>query len=244
MKKILLVICLLFFPVIAHAEDIYCGDYNGKPAYVDIDSIEKSSSRTGYWEIKTYGIYPERSHSYSANINADGLWYKVLFSIERQNSYSVWILDKNKKNMHLPINTLNFDFAFQTIQDYYPEANRRSEAAARKKLEEMDRKSIEDAKRRNDAAEEGINLEDPKYNTGYVSLPYKYQTKIQLTASLTNAVIKFSQAYNIAPKPKDTPELRSMALEVKSICEFFTKDELIAFAGTNKDLEKALLSFK
>jgi len=244
-KKIFIVICLLFSPIVAHAEDVYCGDYNGKPAYVDIDSIEKDSHRTGVWEITNYGIYPQFSDSYSANINADGLWYKVNFSIQRQASYSVWILDKNKKNLHTPINTIKFDFAFQTVQEYYPEANRRSEAIAKKKLEEADIKAIENAKIHNNALEEGINLDDPKYKTGYVTLPYKYQTKLELNASLTNAIMKYTMAYNIAPAPKNiTPELRSLALEVKSICEFFTKEELIKYAGSDIEMQKALLSFK
>ena len=149
MKKILIVICLLFLPEVAHAEDIYCGDYNGKPAYLDVDSIEKSSTRTGTWIVDDSGAYPERSYSYTANINADGLWYKVHFSAKNHNSYLAWILDKNKKNTHESVNTIKFDFAFPTVQEYYPEANRRSEAVARIKIEDADTKKIEDAKRNN-----------------------------------------------------------------------------------------------
>lgn len=219
-----------------YAEDVYCGEYNGKPAYVDINSIEKSSSRTGMWEITNHGIYPEYSDSYSANINADGLWYKVLFNIKTQTSYSAWILNKNKKNTGTPINTVNFDFAYQTIHVSYPEANRRSEAAARKKLEEIDRQRIEDAKRNyttETIADEGI------------SIPYEYQTKEQLIASLTDAITKYVQTYNAAPDPKNiTNEMSAAAIKVKTICKFFTKDELIAYSGDNIELQKALLSFK
>ncbi len=243
MKKLLLTaLFLLIFSSVVFAEDIYCGDFNGKPAYLDIDSIQRHSQRTGVWEVTDSGVWPERFYSYSANIFADGLWYNVHFVESTKRSSSAWILDKNKKSTHTPVNTLNFDFAFNKVLEYYPEANRRSEAAAKKRLEEMDRKKIEEAKKIYNTNESKINS-DARKNS--VAIPYKDQTKPQLTVALTNAITKYVQAYNAAPEPKNiTPEMQAAGLEVKAICEFFTKEELISFAGANIELRKALLGFK
>lgn len=246
MKKIIFAfMILLTFTSVAFAEDIYCGEFNGKPAYVDLESIQKHSRRTGVWEVTNSGIWPERSYSYSANIYADGLWYEVHFVESTKSSSSAWILDKNKKSTHTPVDTIDFDFAFRTVQQHYPEANRRNEARYKKINEERDRKNIEEAKKKYDTSEAKIDTNDPKQKTGYAPIPYKDQTKTQLSASLTNAITKYVQAYNAAPEQKNiTPEMRSAGLEVKAICEFFTKDELIVFANGDIEMQKALLSFK
>lgn len=186
MKRIMFFLVLFLLPFTAYAEDVYCGDYNGKPAYVDIDSIERSISSTGFWEITDTGIYPEYSHSYSANIYADGLWYKVHFSIERGDAYSVWILDEKKKSTHEPIYTLNFDFAFDTVEEYYPEANRRSEEAAKKRLEEMDQKRIEEAKRKANLKEE----QERRFKQDFASAVNLYRHNVKNMLPLVPYVLK------------------------------------------------------
>ncbi|MDR3591599.1 MAG: hypothetical protein P4N41_18235 [Negativicutes bacterium] len=147
MRKLLLFILLLIIPTTALAERVYCGDFNGQPAYVDIDSISRESSKTGSWEVTNSGAYPEYKYSYYANIYADGLWYKVCFDVDRRKSYLAWILDKNKNSTGKHVDTISFDFAFDTVEQYYPEANQRRQEFYRKKNEEQDRKNIEDAKR-------------------------------------------------------------------------------------------------
>lgn len=150
MKKMLIALLIaLSFCSISAAEDIYCGDFNGNPAYVELESIESSSRRTGFWVVKEYGVYPEYSKSYSANIFADGLWYKVNFVESTRSSSSATILDKNKKSTGNFVTTVKFDFAYQTVIDNYPEANRRSEEKYRKIIEERERKAIEEAKKNN-----------------------------------------------------------------------------------------------
>lgn len=150
MKKLMVILLYLcFMPILAHAEDIYCGDFNGLPAYVELESIDRTVIRSGYWEITSDGIYPQYYRNYVANIYADSLWYKVYFSIESQRTVSVWIYDKYKKNAFTPISTINFDFAYPTVEEYYPEATQIRNDAAKKSLEAMDRKNIEEAKKNN-----------------------------------------------------------------------------------------------
>lgn len=149
LKKIIMIFffVILFCCNLASAEEVYCGNLNGKPAYVDTESIEQTSTRSSEWIMTSSGIYPKYYHSYIANIFADELWYKVYFRKENGASYMVSILDKNKKDTYKYVHTLKFDFAFPVVEQYYPEAQQKRNEIARKNLEESDRQAIEQAKR-------------------------------------------------------------------------------------------------
>lgn len=146
MKRLFLIVCLFILPGIVHAEDIYCGDFNGKPAYVELESIELKAIKTNDYVISEDGVARKYYHVYSANIYADDLWYKVLFNRDRGTSFSVSILDKYKKDTMNYVYTIKFDFAFETVKDNLNEANRRRSEEARKSLESSDRSKIEAAK--------------------------------------------------------------------------------------------------
>jgi hypothetical protein len=149
-KKILwlLVLSFLLSPA-CFAEDVYCGDYEGKPAYLEVESITSTSIRSGDWIATEDGIFPRYYHNFTANVLLDGVWYQVNFSKDHENTTNVMILDKYKKKTYKYIYTINFDFAYSTVAEYYPIAKERRNEAAQKRFEEADRKAIEEAKRNN-----------------------------------------------------------------------------------------------
>ena len=132
----------------AYAEDIYAGEFNGKPAYVELESIDKMVGKTGNYVLDDDGISPTYWHAYKANVYADDVWYQVYTSTRLHKINSINILGKDKKitgTMVSPEN-LNLDFAWQTINENYSLATQRRLEAYKAKQAEADRIAIEKAK--------------------------------------------------------------------------------------------------
>jgi len=213
-KKIYILILLitLAFGGIAHAEDVYCGDYNGKPVYVRVESISKNAVKSDnefkvYVTDDTVSVYNKFSYYYKAHLIIEDNLYEVLFSDERGSAFGVTKLLKGHDIER--IYNMNLNFALNTVINYYNPDNFRAN---------------------NDYMNKFKAKKDAEYNEPYMAQRYR---------SIMPLNISQYQTYKNYPSMKGN--LASAIDNIKSKCKYFSREELIELAGEDTDLQKIML---
>ena len=83
----------------------YCGDYNNKPAYIDVESVTAYTNTT------------DNVKMYKAKILADGKWYQVTYSTKNMLTDTVTALDTSDNYFGFKSNAvqLDLDFAYDSV---------------------------------------------------------------------------------------------------------------------------------